>query len=70
MGFRIRALREERKMSQEELSRRSNVSRAIIWGLETGNRTITTTKTLCKLAEALETTIDELFYVDTDTTEP
>ena len=69
MGYRIKAVRESKGITQEELARRSNVSRTIIWGLETGNRDITTTKTLCKIAEVLETTIDELFYIDSDPTE-
>ena len=56
MKFKIREIREQRKISQEELSSLSNVSRAIISGLETGKITTTTTDTLIKLANALEVT--------------
>ena len=61
MGYKIRELREREGMTQEQLSRRSGVSRATIWGLETGNDKVTTTKTLNKLAIALGVAVDDLF---------
>ena len=62
MEFKIREIREQRKISQEELSSLSNVSRAIISGLETGKITTTTTDTLIKLANALEVTVSDIFF--------
>lgn len=59
--YRIREFREELKMTQEELAEKSNVSRAIISGLETGRRTRTGTDTLCKIAQALNKPIKEIF---------
>ena len=61
MGYNIKEVREERRMTQEELSAKSGVSRAIISGLESGKITSTTIKTLAKLAAALDTTIDNIF---------
>lgn len=53
MKFNIRRIRDEKQMSQEELSKRSGVSRATISGLENNPDAITTTETLQKLADAL-----------------
>lgn len=61
MGYKIRELREREGLTQEQLSRRSGVSRATIWGLESGSDKVTTTKTLNKLAIALGVEVDELF---------
>lgn len=64
MGYRIKELREQARLTQEELSQKSGVSRAIISGLESGRETSTTMKTLGKLAKALNTSLDQLFYPD------
>ena len=61
MGYNIAYLREQKHMPQEELSIRSNVSRAIISGLESGRVKQTTVKTLKKLADALEVDISYFF---------
>lgn len=53
MGFKIRECRNEINMSQEELSKRSGVSRTIISGLENGTITVTTTETLLRIARAM-----------------
>ena len=53
MKFRIRELREKQCLTQTALSKMSNVSRATIWKLETGDNEITTTTTLMKIANAL-----------------
>ena len=62
MGYRIKEVREEKNMTQEELSKRSGVCRAIISGLENGTTRATTTKTLAKIAKALDTTVDQIFF--------
>ena len=61
MGFKIKELREEKKMTQEELSSKSGVSRGTIVALEKGTAKNTTSKTLLKLASALGTSLDSLF---------
>ena len=62
MKYRIRELREEKGITQEELSRKSGVSRATIWALECGENKITTTKTLYNIASALNVDMEALFY--------
>ncbi|MBR3974373.1 MAG: helix-turn-helix transcriptional regulator [Clostridia bacterium] len=61
MGYRIKEIREERKMSQQELVRKSGVSRGTISALENGTMRATTTKTLVAIADALEVTVDQIF---------
>ena len=51
--LRIKDLRRERGMTQEVLSQKAGVSRAIISKLESGEDGVTKTSTLCKLADAL-----------------
>lgn len=53
MQCKIKEYRKKANMTQEELSKRSNVSRATISALENGKLEVTTTGTLSKLAEAL-----------------
>lgn len=61
MPSKLRELRKGKKLSQEELAKKSGVSRAIISGLESGRIDITTTGTLKKLAKALETSVSDFF---------
>lgn len=61
MKYRIKELREKKGMSQEELSQKASVAREIISRLETGRSNITTTKTLEKIANALDVKITNIF---------
>lgn len=61
MPFKIREYRRELRMTQEELSRRSNVSRATISALENGTLPVTTTETLIKIASALGRKVSDIF---------
>lgn len=61
MSYNLQKIRNEKGMSQADLSKKSNVSRAIISGLESGRIKITTTGTLTKLAEALEVPVSIFF---------
>lgn len=62
MGNKIKELREAMKMTQEELAEKSGVSRGTISALENGIDRTTTSKTLVKLAQALDTTVDRIFF--------
>lgn len=62
MGHKLKIFRLQRNMTQEELSERSGVSRQTISSIENEGVGAATTKTLAKLAEALETTVGELFF--------
>ena len=61
MPFKIREYRREMKMTQEELSKRANVSRATISALENGTLAVTTTDTLLKIADALGKSVGDIF---------
>lgn len=62
LKYKIREYREELKMSQAELSKKANVSRTIISGLESGSITVTTTDTLLKIARALGKNVSDIFF--------
>lgn len=61
MQFKIKEYRIKLKMSQDELSNKSGVSRATISGLENGTITVTTTSTLIKIADALGKRVSDIF---------
>lgn len=61
MRFIIKEVREKKNMSQEDLAKKSGVSRAIISNLETGRADTTTTSTLEKIATALEEPVSKIF---------
>ena len=61
MGYKIKEVRESKNISQEELSKKSGVSRTIISALENG-KTNTTSKTLTSIAKALGVSVDQIFY--------
>lgn len=54
-------IREGKRLTQDELAKKSGVSRSIICGLETGRMKTTTTKTLFKIAAVLNVSINDLF---------
>lgn len=62
MGYKIKAIRESKGLSQEELAKKADVSRTTIWNLETNPKAETTTKTLQKIADALDTTVSGIFF--------
>lgn len=64
MKYAVEAVRKSIGLTQEELARKSGISRATICALESGERYITTTKTLEKLAEAMDTKVEALFFDD------
>ncbi len=64
MGYRIKEVRVALKMSQEELCEKSGISRGTVSALENGTKRAVSTKTLVKLAQALNTTVDKIFFAD------
>lgn len=62
MGYRIAQVRIEKGMTQDELAKKSGVSRTIISLLETGKTNVTTTSTLLKIARALDCSVSEIFF--------
>lgn len=62
MAYKVKYFREKKKMTQEELSEKSGVSRAIISRLESGEEVVTTTETLIKIAAALNCKVGDIFF--------
>ena len=60
----LKQIREEEGLSQEELSKKSKVSRTIISELETGKTDVITNITLEKLAKALNKKVTDIFFKD------
>lgn len=61
MAYNGKEVRKSKKMSQEELAKASGVSRTIISGLENGSITVTTTKTLKLIADAMNEPVSSIF---------
>jgi transcriptional regulator with XRE-family HTH domain len=61
IGDRLRALREEKKLSQGDIEKRTGLLRCYISRVENGH-TVPAVETLEKLARALEIPIYQLFY--------
>ena len=62
MGWRVKERREELRLSQEELAAKSGVSRQTISMIETEAGKNVSSRTLVKLAAALDTTVSALFF--------
>ena len=60
LGQKIRNMRQRRGLTQEELAEKVDISQRTLSGIETGENFITA-ETLDKLADALETTFEEIF---------
>ena len=64
MRYRIKELREKRRMTQEELATKSGVSRTIISKLEQDKPLNMLTDTLSKIAKALDVKVSSLFLAE------
>ena len=62
MGYKLKEVREEKRMTQEELAEKSGVSRPTIVALENGKTTDVKMSTLQKLANAMDTTVQAIFF--------
>jgi transcriptional regulator with XRE-family HTH domain len=58
--IRLQEIREQKGLTINELARRADVSAASISIMEAGKHTNPSLDTLCKLASALDVTIDDL----------
>lgn len=63
MENRIRELRKEKGMKQEELAKKAGVARTVISQLENGSRQVITTDTMLKLSKGLEAPIESIFMI-------
>lgn len=64
MKNKLKEIREEKGMSQEELAKKSTVSRTIISELENQKTEVITNITLEKLAVALGKKITDIFFIE------
>lgn len=64
MGYKLKEIRKASQMTQEELAEKSGISRGTIVAIENNEQKIVSTKTLLKLADALNTTVDAIFFRD------
>ena len=64
MGYRVKKLREEKNMTQEELEKKSGVSRQTISAIENDKAGSVKIGTLLAIAKALDTTVDCIFFPD------
>lgn len=62
MGYRLKEIREEKGITQERLEELSGVSRQTISAIENNDKYQAKTGTLIALANALGTTVDNLFF--------
>ena len=60
MKFNIKAKREAKGISQEELAEKAGISRATLSNLEHNEEPVTNTATLSKIADALECPVSDL----------
>lgn len=65
IGRRIKEIREQKNMSQKDLSFSSNLDRSYITSVENGQRNISIIN-LEKIANALEVTLSELFKINNE----
>ena len=61
IGYRLRSLREQKKLSQEEIVKRTGLIRSYISRVENGH-TVPAVETLEKMARALEVPMYRLFH--------
>lgn len=64
MKNRLREAREEKGISQEEISEKSGISRTTISELETEKKEVTTNITLEKIATALGEKVSNIFFIN------
>ena len=62
MGYRLKEIREEKGITQEELEKKSGVSRQTISAIENNDAYQAKVGTLMALAKAMDTTVDNLFF--------
>ncbi len=65
MKFKLKELREMRRMSYEQLAQKSGVARSYIQRIESNDNSVNpSARILCKLAKALDVSVEMLFECD------
>ena len=63
MKYRIKEIRRAKGMTLGELAEKARLSAPLLLALEDGKLKLVTTETLLNVAKALETRVDDLFYL-------
>ena len=61
MKYRIKEIRRRKQMTLGDLAEKAGISPPLLKALEDGRLQFVTTETILNVAEALETSVDELF---------
>ena len=61
MAYKIKEIRESKRLTQEELAEKSGISRQTISAIENGKTKDVKSGTIIAIAEALGTTLDDIF---------
>lgn len=64
MNIKLKEARKANRYSQQGLANASGVSRTTINGIETGRIKVIKSETLVKLANALGTTVQQIFFAE------
>lgn len=64
MKTKIKSVRNELGLTQADLALKSGVSRTVIAQLESGARTVVTSKTMQKISDALDAKVEDIFLLD------
>lgn len=62
MQNKLRQARDEAKMSQEELAKKSGISRTTISGIENNENIVVKTSTIIAIAKALNKSAQDIFF--------
>lgn len=67
MENRVKRVREQLGLTQEDLSKKSGISRSVLANIENNRANNYTAKTMIAIADALNKRVDELFFVTMST---
>lgn len=67
MENQVKRVREQLGLTQEDLSKKSGISRSVLANIENNRANNYTAKTMIAIADALNKRVDELFFVTMST---
>lgn len=67
MENQVKRVREQLGLTQEDLSKKSGISRSVLANIESNRANNYTAKTMIAIADALDKRVDEIFFVTMST---
>ena len=67
MENRVKRVREQLGLTQEDLSKKSGISRSVLANIENNRANNYTAKTMIAIADALNKRVDEIFFITMST---